>query len=78
MYVNTFICQVFVKCVLCHIVYRLVLKISVHAVSTLDKEIKRNPKVQDPGIMRVWVLRELKISIFPFSNLCDSNCKPFS
>lgn len=43
-------------------------KISFHAVSTLDKEIKRNPKVKDPCSIGVgWgtaSAQDINISIF--------------
>lgn len=50
-YVFILICQVFVLCLLWHIVEHLGPKISVHAIVTLNEKIKRNPYIQGPCCM---------------------------
>lgn len=61
MHLHTIFCQVFVLCPLWNIVDHLHVgpKISIFADSSFDKEIRRNPKVQDPGCMGIGMLKIL-------------------
>lgn len=75
MHLHAIICQVLYY-VFCGILYIIVSqKISVHAVSDLDKETKRNPWVQDPSYIHPHITRTLNISPSIIKPLHGSICK---